>query len=907
MPNFQPSQTTKPDMKFLPFKRRRLGLTLLVAALAASFLTSTQAALPQAAKVEAQPLISQVQRLQEALDYLGAPLPEETRQALANAAKGTSDAQAASLVQAALDPHCIAAVTISNDGQLAAKAADRAPDLQEQGWRTHLVKVINQTEAATTLRVSSPNAGPLPNAPADQVEKRWFDLQMYNSRPMKPKLSGLPLEYRIIQLYSKDAGTRTAQVAFNLGQPNLPPAGSISEETRRTGTIKEWNFDDGMEGWFVQNHMQVEAKDGALKGKTTGNDPSMSARMRTPGGHMVARFSVKAEKGSFGQVFWWTTDKPRPDGQRRVNFMLERNGGQWKEYAIPFQAKGEMRGLRLDLGGGPSDIEVDWVQLSYADAPGRQWASVDLAFNALPSRKVALRVRDENGKPCTAAFVIEDQAGRIYPAQTKRLAPDFFFHPQIYRADGEALRLPDGVYTIRCSRGPESVPETKTLTIASNAAVVDYRVQRWVDPAKRCWYSGDHHIHTAGCRHYANPTEGVLAEDMARHIQGEDLKIGANLTWGPGFDYQKQFFTGELDKASKYPYLLRYDVEVSGFGSHRSGHLCLLRLSDQIYPGGESTDHWPTLGLNTLKWAKKQGAITGPAHSAIGLAPTAKRIKGPDGPNKLPSYAIPRYDGIGANEYIVDITHNVPGPDGKLVPAIDFISTMDTHRGMEWNMWYHTLNCGFRVRASGETDFPCISGDRVGKGRVYVKIDGRLNYDQWCEEIKNGRSYVSDGFSHLMEFQGTAGGTTVSVGEKGSELRAGEPTQVSFTAIAAARFDDGRKDALIEVIVNGYPVAKKSTPADGTEHKLKFDIEIERSSWVALRVTPSSHTNPIFVMVGDRPLQSRRSAQWFLTGVDQLWSQKERTYDADEKNDARQAYEHAKHVYRKLATDATYG
>ena len=105
---------------------------------------------------------------------------------------------------------------------------------------------------------------------------------------------------------------------------------------------------------------------------------------------------------------------------------------------------------------------------------------------------------------------------------------------------------------------------------------------------------------------------------------GEDLKIGANLTWGPCFDYQKQFFTGTEDKESRFPFLLRYDIEVSGFGSHKSGHLCLLKLKEQMYPGGDSTDHWPTLCLNTLKWAKKQGALTGPAHSGWGLQPPAE-------------------------------------------------------------------------------------------------------------------------------------------------------------------------------------------------------------------------------------------------------------------------------------------
>ena len=43
---------------------------------------SAAAELPKVAKVELQPLAAQVQRLVEALDYLGAPLPEADKQAL---------------------------------------------------------------------------------------------------------------------------------------------------------------------------------------------------------------------------------------------------------------------------------------------------------------------------------------------------------------------------------------------------------------------------------------------------------------------------------------------------------------------------------------------------------------------------------------------------------------------------------------------------------------------------------------------------------------------------------------------------------------------------------------------------------------------------------------------------------
>jgi len=63
-----------------------------------------------------------------------------------------------------------------------------------------------------------------------------------------------------------------------------------------------------------------------------------------------------------------------------------------------------------------------------------------------------------------------------------------------------------------------------------------------------------------------------------RHILGEDLNVGCVLSWGPCWYYQKQFFEGSVHKLSTPDYLMRYDVEVSGFPSQHAGHLCLLRL-----------------------------------------------------------------------------------------------------------------------------------------------------------------------------------------------------------------------------------------------------------------------------------------------------------------------------------------
>ncbi len=659
------------------------------------------------------------------------------------------------------------------------------PELVEQGWRTFLVKVQNQAGVTAELQALSPNAlssfeGGAFSNPSDRYFRKrggrlpesdlWFELEMFNAQPMQKNLSGLKLEYRVIQLFSRDAGKREAKLMFNVGQ-----------------------------------------------------------------------------------------------GTQDLGFRNES----------------------------------------------------DLLFAAQPAREVTFRVRDENGEPTTASFVIRDRAGRVYPAQAKRLAPDFGFHTQVFRADGDKLNLPDGNYSIEFSRGPESITKHETLTVSAKNHEQSFKVERWIDPSKLGWWSGDHHIHAAGCAHYTKPTEGVHASDMMRHCMGEDLKVGANLTWGPCFDYQKQFFTGAIDKVSQYPYLLRYDVEVSGFGSHESGHLCLLRLKNQMYPGGDSDTHWPTLCLNTLKWAKAQGALVGPAHSGWGLqAETAD----------LPNYVVPPFDGIGANEYIVDVTHRVPGPDGSLVPAVDFLSMVDTPCTWELNMWYHTLNVGFRTRISGETDFPCIYGEKVGLGRSYVKLAGKLDYNNWCEGIRAGKNYVSDGKSHILDFK--AG--NILMGEQGSELKLETAGVVHLSAKVAARLNQApqpeiqkrpyaekpywdierarlgaKREVRIEAIVNGYAVTNQIISADAVMRDISFDLPIGRSSWVALRILPSSHTNPIFVMVGEKPIRaSRRSAEWCLKGVDKCWSQKERFIAENEKEDARAAYAHARETYQRLLAES---
>jgi len=107
----------------------------------------------------------------------------------------------------------------------------------------------------------------------------------------------------------------------------------------------------------------------------------------------------------------------------------------------------------------------------------------------------------------------------------------------------------------------------------------------------------------------------------------------------------------------------------------------------------------------------------------------------------------------------------------------------------------------------------------------------------------------------------------------------------------------------VELLINGRPAASQNIVADGTQRPLTFEVDIQRSCWVALRILPSSHTNPVFVTVGGKPIRVRKSAEWCLKGVEKCWSQKERFIAAAEHADAVRAYDYARMEYRRILAE----
>lgn len=375
---------------------KTLLLALLVAFLPLSL--TAQSFLP-VENVPFQPFASATERLLEAMDFAGAPISPDDTASIRDALESTDGTASVPAIQAILDRYCVAGVRINPESRVRVEAGPAPKELFQQGWRSFLVKTHNEASITPVLLAESPNAAPqfrqsdASKSPSmditfADVAQRWLDIEMLVRRPLNERLSGLYLEYRIIQLYSRDSGQREALLGFNVGQ-----------------------------------------------------------------------------------------------GTQDIGFRNQ----------------------------------------------------VAILFNCLPAIPVAIDLRDFDGSPTSATFVVRDAHGRIYPNPARRLAPDFFFHDQVYRANGESLLLPPGDFSVSVSRGPEYYPQTTSVSIDPDGSpqAISIRLKRWIHPATRNWYSGDHHVHAAGCKHYENPTQGVSPADMMRHILGEDLNVGCVLSWGP--------------------------------------------------------------------------------------------------------------------------------------------------------------------------------------------------------------------------------------------------------------------------------------------------------------------------------------------------------------------------------------
>ena len=139
-----------------------------------------------------------------------------------------------------------------------------------------------------------------------------------------------------------------------------------------------------------------------------------------------------------------------------------------------------------------------------------------------------------------------------------------------------------------------------------------------------------------------------------RHVLGEDLNVGCCLSWGPCWYHQKRYFEGKVHPA--------VDADAPAPLRRRSVRLPVEPLRATSACCGCKT------GLSRHE-ADRGLAELGPADLPMGEEAGRRRRLRPHrlGPgtgqagrpaaSELPNYVLPPMDGIGANEYLVDVAH----------------------------------------------------------------------------------------------------------------------------------------------------------------------------------------------------------------------------------------------------------
>jgi hypothetical protein len=843
-------------------------------AVAQTFATPSPSS-PIVTGIAKQPLMVHVDSLLQALSFVGRPISDSDRTSLYAAAQQLPDDKAVVSIQQILDRYALVRLEVDPLRKVTViPMTGSVETLTKNGWTTFLVKVHNQARVTDPVDVDSPEAampydvsrmeversvyddqftdvmlervfqlgvtwgtwgGGYPYKPPPQPEQgdvwpahgdlssvptknRWAAVSLFHGATLSKNLSGFPLEYLILQVYSRDDGQKTMTISFNVG---------------------------------------------ALRSSGTGSVP-------------------------------YTAGSPGLRGETALTFNVE---------------------------------------------------------SAVP---VTLNVLDENNEPTAASFTIRDKVGRVYPYRTKRYVPDMFFQNQIYRYDGETVDLPPGEYTFQVARGPQYEKQTRQVTVTDKPLIEKFVLKRWINPRALGYVSLDKHVHTAGCLHYNDPAYGIEPKDMLRYATGEDLDIADILIWGPNWYYQKaKYFTGQPDPVSTPNNVVTHNLEVSQFPSSAGGHTSGHGMKDIDYPGTKKIQDWPSYTLPVLKWMQSQGALSSYTHSGFGLDVQS---------TELPNYITPPMDSIGANEYIMTVAHG----------AVDVLGVGNTNFISELNIWYHTLNAGFRTQIGGETDWPCINGENIGRGRSYAKVTSAgpaaptlrgyataVSYQRELDAIDAGNSYVSDGRSHLMDFKVDG---QIPSRRVGTEIKLAAPTTVTVTADVAAllpvepetieilgttypmesqatvyqplpepkrvrisslpitgvswrnipwwhleraRIGDTR-NVMLEVVVNGKPVASKEILADGEIRPIEFNVPITQSSWIALRILGAAHTNPVFVLIDKMPIRaSKASVEWCIRALEQAYEVKRHGWRPEDYEQAKAAYDYAFETYRKVLSETT--
>ncbi len=495
-----------------------------------------------------------------------------------------------------------------------------------------------------------------------------------------------------------------------------------------------------------------------------------------------------------------------------------------------------------------------------------------------PMGILSVTTRDPaTGRPTAARIHLTASDGKFYapPDAYARIsaAGDAVFH-----TSGEfTVAVPPGPVRLTVVKGFEFLPAAAEARVAAGEVTrLNVPLQRLTDMAAKGWFSGSTHVHMNYAGNLHNTLENLMfmsaAEDqdiVNEQVANKDNRVLDHQFFVPG---------GQAHPLSTAERLLLVGQE---YRPPFYGHVFLLGLREHLispyltgYEGTAVESLYPS-NTDMLRKARAQGATVGYVHAFSGEADPLESELG------------------GGKGFIVD-------------------AALGTTDALEWSAsgragfypWYAVLNNGLRVTAvGGEDSISNLHRSKlIGSVRTYVYTGARgLDMGAWLEGLRQAKAFVSTGPLVELTIDGRIPGEEIRLPAGGGSVQLQARVR-SITPLEKAL-----------LVFNGEVVEEIPFSGDRTRLDLQRTLPVTSSGWFHLRAEGSAEerfpldcgyaqafTNPVWVIVDEKPVRSREAADYALSWMDRLqemaeawpgWrSESERAHVFAQFEEARQVY-----------------
>ena len=434
----------------------------------------------------------------------------------------------------------------------------------------------------------------------------------------------------------------------------------------------------------------------------------------------------------------------------------------------------------------------------------------------------------KSGEPVPARIHLRDANG--VPQKANGLP---FWKDHFVCAGAVTLELPAGNYRYEIERGPEHSRAAGMASVAQGSrATTTLEMTRLVDLPAEGWWPGDLHVH--------RPTS-----DIELLMRAEDLHVAPVITWWNN----KNLWA---DQALPSEPLVHFDRNrfyhlLAGEDEREGGALLYFNLRRPLAVAGSQREYPSPL------------TFVGEARRQPNVSIDIEKPFWWDCPVWLASGQV---DSIGlANNHMCRSQMSEKEAWGK--PRDDRRLPPPRGNGF-WSqeIYYHILNCGLRIPPSAGSASGVLPNP-VGYNRVYVHTGPGFTYERWWQNLKAGRSFVTNGPLLRVEAADQLPGH-VFTSPSGKEL------EIAVTA----KLTTLDPISFVEIVRNGQ--IERRVPFDDVSKSGSLgSIRFESSGWFLVRAIAEvpetfrfASTAPYYVEIGSQPHRiSKRSAQFFLDWV----------------------------------------